>query len=58
MPTLNGPETTILIREFFYSKGMEQPIITAVTGHSDQKTIDISIHSGMNESGFDEASSN
>ena len=42
MPCLDGPETSILIREFLQSKGINS-IITAVTGHSEQKNIDISI---------------
>ena len=35
MPGLNGPETTNLIREFLYSREIDQPIIAAVTAHSD-----------------------
>ena len=35
MPEMNGPETTNLIREFLYSREIDQPIIAAVTAHSD-----------------------
>ena len=48
MPKLIGPETSIRIREFLKSKNMVQPIITAITGHSEQKYVDTSIMSGMN----------
>ena len=35
MPEINGPEATGLIREFLYFEDLEQPIIAAVTGHTD-----------------------
>jgi CheY-like chemotaxis protein len=33
MPGMDGFETTLKIREYLYSKGAYQPIISAVTGH-------------------------
>ena len=48
MPNLTGPETATLIREFLKEKNIEQPIISGVTGASDQKSIDNCFMSGMN----------
>ena len=48
MPEMNGPECAHLIREFLYFENITQPIIAAVTGHSDQKFVDNAIKSGMN----------
>jgi CheY-like chemotaxis protein len=33
MPGMDGYETTEAIREYVYSLNIEQPIISAVTGH-------------------------
>ena len=40
MPGMDGFETTLKIREYLYSKGADQPIISAVTGHMEQMYID------------------
>ena len=48
MPGMNGPETTNHIRESLFVEQIDQPIIVAVTGHSDEKFIKDSIDSGMN----------
>ena len=48
MPEMNGPECTQQIREFLYFEDFDQPIIAAITGHSDQKIIENAIQSGMN----------
>ena len=48
MPIMDGYETTVLIREFLYERNIDQPIISAVTGHSEQFYINKSIASGMN----------
>ena len=37
MPEMNGPEATKMIRDFLYNENIEQPIIAAVTGHSDER---------------------
>jgi len=36
MPFMDGYETTERIRQYFYIKNLPQPIITAVTGHTEQ----------------------
>lgn len=48
MPEMNGVETMVSIREFFYSHNLPQPIISAVTGHSAQIYVDDAINAGMN----------
>ena len=48
MPGMNGPQTTNSIRESLFVELIDQPIIVAVTGHSDEKYIKDSIDSGMN----------
>ena len=48
MPEINGPEACKQIRECLYFEDIEQPIIAAITGHSDQRYIDASIEAGMN----------
>jgi CheY-like chemotaxis protein len=35
MPFMDGYEATEKIREFLHSKGLKQPIISAVTGHTE-----------------------
>ena len=35
MPEMNGPEATSLIRDFLYFEDLEQPIVAAITGHTD-----------------------
>ena len=49
MPDMDGMETTKNIRELLYSEGVDQPIISAVTGHQEQIYIDKAIKSGMNQ---------
>ena len=48
MPEVSGTEACKQIREFLYFEDIEQPIIAAITGHSDQRYIDDSIAAGMN----------
>jgi CheY-like chemotaxis protein len=48
MPIMDGYKATQEIREFIYSKGLPQPIISAVTGHSEPKYIKRAIKCGMN----------
>ena len=40
MPILDGNEATKQIRQFLYSKSLDQPIIIAVTGHSENSYIE------------------
>jgi len=49
MPFLDGYEATILIREFLYSQGIKQPIIVAITGHSEPEYVKRAINAGMNQ---------
>ena len=48
MPEINGPEACRQIREMLYFEEIDQPIVVAVTGHSDERFIQESIEAGMN----------
>ena len=48
MPFCDGYKATTKIREMLYERNLKQPIISAVTGHSDQSYVDKAINSGMN----------
>ena len=48
MPVMDGYQATKEIRKFFYQKQLPQPIITAVTGHIEQKYIEKCHYYGMN----------
>jgi two-component system, sensor histidine kinase len=39
MPIMDGYESSIAIRKFFQSKGLPQPVIIAVTGHTAESYI-------------------
>ena len=49
MPMMDGYETTEIIRSIMQNNGMKQPIISALTGHTDQHFIDQSVNCGMNQ---------
>ena len=49
MPFMDGYEATGKIRQHLYSKGVDQPIIIAVTGHTEDTYIQRCYDSGMNE---------
>ena len=49
MPFMDGYEATYKIREYLYNKNLAQPIISAITGHTEQAYIDKSILCGMNQ---------
>ena len=49
MPEMDGYEASLKIREFLYANGIQQPIISAVTGHTEQSYIDKAVNSGMNQ---------
>lgn len=49
MPFMDGYEATTQIREYLYSQDLAQPIISAITGHTEQAYIDKSILCGMNQ---------
>ena len=48
MPIMDGYQTTENIREFIFSKGLQQPLIIAITGHTEQTFVQRAINSGMN----------
>jgi len=49
MPQMDGYECTDKIRTIFYKYKLPQPIISAVTGHSEHIYIRKAINSGMNQ---------
>ena len=49
MPVMDGYQATRKIREFLYENRIKQPIISAVTGHTEQLYVDKAISSGMNQ---------
>ena len=48
MPHMDGYEATQKLREMLYEKDIEQPIVSAVTGHTEQSYINKAIDHGMN----------
>ena len=49
MTFMDGYETTSRIRDMVYRKGILQPIITAVTGHTEQQYLMKAFNNGMNQ---------
>jgi CheY-like chemotaxis protein len=49
MPQMDGYESTHEIRSYLYSLNLDQPIIVAVTGHTEPAYVDRAIKSGMNQ---------
>ena len=49
MPFIDGYQTTQKIRKLLYESNCVQPIISAVTGHTEQSYINKAILSGMNQ---------
>ena len=49
MPFMDGYEATEKIREFLFDLGLPQPIIIAVTGHSEPEYVARAIKCGMNQ---------
>jgi CheY-like chemotaxis protein len=49
MPILDGYDATKQIRQFIQLEKLPQPIISAVTGHTEQKFVDQAFESGMNQ---------
>jgi len=49
MPFMDGYEATSEIREYLYARGIHQPIIAAVTGHTEPEYIARAVSSGMNQ---------
>lgn len=48
MPVMDGYDSTSKIRTFFFELGLDQPIISAVTGHTEPEYVNRAIKSGMN----------
>ena len=48
MPFMDGYDATTAIREFLFEKKIRQPIISAITGHTEQSYVNRAINSGMN----------
>ena len=49
MPFMDGYEATDKIREFIHQQEASQPIISAVTGHTEQAYIERALNAGMNQ---------
>ena len=49
MPIMDGYQATKKIREYLLEKGVDQPLIIAVTGHSEEQYVRKAIYSGMNQ---------
>ena len=49
MPYLDGYQATSKLREILYEKDIAQPIVTAVTGHTELSYIERAYDSGMNQ---------
>jgi CheY-like chemotaxis protein len=48
MPFMDGYQCSEMIRAYLYSKGVNQPIIVAMTGLTEKKHIERALNSGMN----------
>ena len=48
MPILDGYDATEQIRQFLFEMDIEQPIIVAVTGHTEPSYVERAVNSGMN----------
>ena len=49
MPFMDGYEATSRIRELIHSENLPQPIISALTGHTEQQFVNRAIDCGMNQ---------
>uniref|UniRef100_A0A7S3FUJ6 Response regulatory domain-containing protein n=1 Tax=Strombidium rassoulzadegani TaxID=1082188 RepID=A0A7S3FUJ6_9SPIT len=48
MPVMDGYEATSRIRQFLFDNALPQPLVSAVTGHSEQSYVDRAFEAGMN----------
>ena len=48
MPIVDGVSSTKQIREYLYANNLKQPIITGVTGQTEQEYVNRAIENGMN----------
>ena len=49
MPQMDGYQATQEIRAYLQANGHDQPVIAALTGHSEEKYIQRALDSGMDE---------
>ena len=49
MPFMDGYESTDMIRSYLYDHFIDQPIILAVTGHTETQYVEKAINCGMNQ---------
>jgi CheY-like chemotaxis protein len=49
MPIMDGYESTNQIRKFLKTKKLKQPIISAITGHTEQSYATKAINFGLNQ---------
>ena len=49
MPFMDGYEATRQIRQFIKKAGAKQPIISAITGHTESSYVETAFKSGMNQ---------
>jgi CheY-like chemotaxis protein len=48
MPIMDGYESTYHIRQYLMEQNLEQPIIVAITGHTEDSYVSKAISYGMN----------
>ena len=48
MPIMDGYQATQKIRQYLFDLGINQPIIIAATGHTEEVYVNRAINSGMN----------
>jgi CheY-like chemotaxis protein len=48
MPVMDGNTAALQIREYLYNKGLEQPIIIAITGHCEDTFVKEALKDGIN----------
>jgi CheY-like chemotaxis protein len=49
MPFMDGYDATTAIRDYLYTMNLEQPIISAVTGHVEDSNVNKGLACGMNQ---------
>jgi CheY-like chemotaxis protein len=49
MPHLDGYDASDRIRQYFFDRNLTQPIIVAITGHTEQIFVNKAIKSGINQ---------
>ena len=49
MPHLDGYDASNRIRQYFYENKFKQPIISAITGHTEQVFVKKAVYSGINQ---------